>query len=589
MATAEIITDNRGQQRIAVDTLLREKNLIKQVPGSKWDGELRTWTTRLSYAACVQLKAVFGKAITVSDELKAYARRGYDLTMQQRERAAAKDADLEVAYWRAGDMSPLQRVGGDFMWSAEAVLQTDDMGAGKTVQACCAMELTRAFDGPYLDGPGAHPVHEAGTFHALVIAPNSVKRNWSTHVAEWMIDTEAFVLKGSKGAREKIIKAFMEAPNAVLIVNWEQLRLHSRLAPYGGIRLTDADRTTGLLNEIVFDVIVADEAHRAKNPTSKQTRALWALKGRKRWAMTGTPIANHPGDLWSLLHFVDPAEWPSRVQYVDRYCVQAWSPWGGSDIIGINHQHGDEFYHLIDRYTIRRLKSEIMGRDIVKVPETRYVELPPKQRKAYNEFREELLLELESGSISASNPLAATTRLVQLACAPLDYDEDTERYVMIDPSPKVTELIALINDLDGEPLVVFSSSKQLVTLTAKRLEKEGIPYLLVTGDQTEDERADAVERFQSGEGRVFLATTAAASEGITLTRAKVLCFLQRAWSMVENIQAENRIHRWGQEADEVTIVNIIAEDTIDERVFDVFTTKQGRLDEVTRDSLKELM
>lgn len=564
MATAEIITTNAGHTRIGITTLLREKNLIKQIPGTKWDGELRLWTAHLTYTACVQLSAVFGAALEVSPALKTFARERYTDAVRRAEMAKAADAP--------GDdrLSPLQRAGAAFLADGPAIL-ADEMGSGKTVQACMAM---------------FEMCEDGRDFHALVVAPNSTKRGWAHHADEW-IGVEPFIVKGSAKKRAEVISDFWASPRGVLIMNWEQLRYHTRLARYGNIRLTDAERELKELNQIEFDVIVADECHRAKSPQAKQSRALWALRARTKWAMTGTPIANHPGDLWSILHFVDPEEWPSRSQYIDRYCVQQWNVFGGSDITGINYQTRDEFYHLIDRYFMRRLKSEVMQRTIAKVAETRYVELPPKHRRAYNEFRDELLLLLDEGAIAATNQLAATSRLVQLSAALMT--ETDEGFRMIEPSPKVTELMSLIDDLDGEPLVVFSSSKQLAYLAAARCEKDGIPFLIATGDQDEDTRADAVERFQAGEARVFIGTTGAISEGVTLTRAKVLCFLQRDWSMVKNMQAEDRIHRWGQDADEVTIVNIITEDTIDERVWDVYTTKQGRLDEVTRDSLKELL
>lgn len=572
MATADITTDNSGRQRIAVKIALREKGLIKQVPGARYDGELQSWTTRLSYTACAQLSGIFKTALVVSPELQEYAANGFRLSAEAKARGVELDA--VVPHWRQAELSPLQRVGADFLINGSAIL-ADEMGGGKTVQATVALSVLS-------DG--------AERFHGLVVCPNSVKRVWARHVEGWTLDLEVFVLKGSKGQREKILAEYMLCAKAVLVVNWEQLKAHSRLAPYGNIRLSDEDRRLKELNIPTFDVIIADEAHRLKNPSSQQSRACFALRANRRWALTGTPIANHPGDFWSILRFVDPDEWPSRSQYIDRYCVSQWNVFGGSDIIGINHTMRDEFYHLIDRYFIRRLKRDLMGREITKTAEVRYVELPAKHRRMYNEFKAELLLMLDADhAVAATNQLAATSRLVQLSAAPLGISPvDPNQLVMLDPSPKVKELLSLIDDLD-EPLVVFSSSKQLLYLAADALEKDGVPYLLATGDQSEEVRGDAVDRFQAGESRVFLATTGAMSEGVTLTRAKVLCFLHRDWSMVKNSQAEDRIHRWGQEADAVTIIDIITEDTIDERVYDVFVTKKGRLDEVTRDSWKDLI
>ena len=562
MATAEFIQDNRGARWIGVSTLHREQPLIRQVPGSRYDTELDLWKCRPSYTACVQLSAIFGPSLEVSDALREFGRTEFTRATTRKEMATATDAPGDER------LSCLQRVGAQFLVDGPTIL-ADEMGSGKTVQACVALDALAESE-----------------FHALIVAPNSVKRSWAAHIETWT-SLSAFVVAGSAKKRTATIAEFVASPRGVLVMNWEQLALHSRLAAYGNIRLSEKERTLKELNFIDFDVIVADEAHRAKNPQAKQTRALWALNAGLRWALTGTPIANHPGDLWAILRFVDPQEWPSRVEYIDRYCVQQFSPFGGTDIVGVNYQTRGEFYHLIDKYFLRRLKSEVMGRTIEKTQETRYVTLPPKHRAMYNEFRAELLVLLDNGAMAATNQLAATSRLVQLSAAPLDQDGDNFR--MIDPSPKVKELLALLDDLDGDPLVVFSASKQLAYLAAAALEKSDVPFLLATGDQHEEVRAAAVERFQAGEGRVFLGTTGAISEGVTLTRAKVLCFLQRDWSMVKNLQAEDRIHRWGQHANEVTIVNIITEDTIDERVWNVYTTKQGRLDEITRDSWKKLI
>lgn len=566
MAEADIITDNSNRQWIGVKTLFREKNLIKQVPGARYDSEMQLWKVPLSYVGAVQLSNVFGVSLDVSTTLTEWA----GLAFQSRDlaRTAAQQTDASLTHPRAAELSPLQRVGAAFIATTNAIL-ADEMGSGKTVQACVAL-------------------HEMSAYRTLVICPNSVKRSWEKHTAEWTT-AAPYMVYGSAKQRAAVIDAFNDHDGpAVLIMNYEQLRAHSRLAPYGNIALTEKERELKELNHVHFDVIIADEAHRIKNPKSKQTRALWALTADHRIAMTGTPIGNHPGDLWSVLHFVDPVDWPSRTQYIDRYCVVQWNPFGGSDITGVRFDKRDEFYSILDTVMLRRLKSEIMSRTIKKNAIVRYVTLLPKHRKMYNQFRDELIARIEEGLISAVNPLAATTRLVQLSAAMLREAEDGT-IEMIEPSPKIDELMELIEELEGQQVVVYSASKRLLHLAQARLEEAGIPHGVITGDTDSARRGELVELFQAGKFMVMLATTGAAGEGITLTAAKTLVFLQRSWSMLQNAQAEDRIHRWGQEADEVDIVDIISEDTIDERVYDVHYVKRGRLDEVTRDSLKELL
>ena len=150
---------------------MREKGLIKQVPGSRWNSELQLWTVRVSYAACRQLSAIFGKALEVSDELKAFAATGYQATLEMRALGQQQDADIfsVSGYRRAADMSGLQRVGAAFLASTPAAILADEMGSGKTVQAAAAMDMVAV----------GQP-----EFHGLVITPNSVKRGWATHIDE---------------------------------------------------------------------------------------------------------------------------------------------------------------------------------------------------------------------------------------------------------------------------------------------------------------------------------------------------------------------------------------------------------------------
>ena len=573
MAKAEIGYDNSGNHRILVETLYREKDLIKTVPGAKYDAELGRWKFPVSYAVCYQLATAFGNTIQVSDEIKEFVGLEYERAEVLAQIKAGTGSPTET---RGGTLLPLQEVGKQFMLHAGSAILADDMGAGKTVQVCSLMHDT-------LDGKPSV---------SLVVCPKSVKSSWERHFEQWTTITP-FVIQGGAATRRKQLTAayeLAETDPVALIMNWDQLTEHSRVAGYGSIRLSEKDRTPKELNGRTFEYIIADEAHRMKSPKTKWTRALWAIDGVHRIALTGTPIEKNPGDLWSLLHFVNPDEWPSKGAYVPTYCETIYSPFGpGYIIAGVRHDRADEFYHLIDRYFIRRTKEEIMGRRIEVIPEVRRVELPPKHRKMYNDFKEELIARIEEGVVSATNPLTATSRLVQLCSAPLRALPD-DKYVMIDPSPKIAELLDILDDLGDEQVVVLSASKQLLALAENALEKRGdIKFDVINGDVTPSARGSIVDRFQDGHIRVLLATTQTMSEGVTLTSARYMVFLQRAWSMVQNAQAEARINRIGQEATSVTIIDIITDDTIDGNVYDVYGRKLEMLDQITRDSLKELL
>lgn len=542
--------------------------VIKQIPGARYHNKTKQWKFPYSYPVVIQIDSLQDDLTEVifSDSLKSEIKETFDLVSQQYK---FKELDVEynpneVARWN--DLSSLQKRGTNWLAHANGAILGDELGSGKTVMSCVALNIVQPE-------------------HVLIVCPNSVKSVWEKHIYEWT-NLKPVIIQGPRMTRiHQIMNIDSET---AMIMNWEQLRLHSKLAGYGNIRLTDREKELKELNYFNFEVIIADEAHRMKAPKAKQTRALWALKGDQRWALTGTPIANSPADFWSLLHFIEPWGWPSRSKYIDRYCATSYSPFGGYEVIGLQASTRKEFDDLTGYVFMRRQKHEIMGKIIGKSHVEREVELTPKHMEAYKALKEDLIMRLENEVITLPNALAATTRLVQMSAAMIEIDEE-DNVVMKKPSPKVDELMNLLDDLGEEPIVVFSASKQLVYLAIKELKSKGISYVTITGDTPGYEREDAVNKFQSGKARVFIGTTGASGEGITLTRAKYACMLQRPWSMVESLQAEDRIHRWGQEADSVTIIDILTKGTIDSRIRHAFKTKKGRLQDLTKDELIDLL
>jgi SNF2 family DNA or RNA helicase len=131
-----------------------------------------------------------------------------------------------------------------------------------------------------------------------------------------------------------------------------------------------------------------------------------------------------------------------------------------------------------------------------------------------------------------------------------------------EPSSKVDALMQILEDNPDEPVVVFSQFKQLIRITNQRLADKGIPFVTLTGDTSQPDRASAVELFQSGRARVFTGTIAAGGVGITLTSASTVVFLDRSWSPATNQQAEDRLHRIGQK-NAVQVVDVMARNTVD--------------------------
>ena len=142
---------------------------------------------------------------------------------------------------------------------------------------------------------------------------------------------------------------------------------------------------------------------------------------------------------------------------------------------------------------------------------------------------------------------------------------------------------------DDKQLVVFASSRKLIELAASELDRKGIDNVSITGAVDPALRAANVQRFQEGQVRVALVTLGAGSEGINLYAADTAVFLQRSYSYGQSLQAEARIHRIGQQADNVTIIDLVSENTIDEIVLDVLQSKGEMSEQVLRDRAREIL
>jgi SNF2 family DNA or RNA helicase len=393
------------------------------------------------------------------------------------------------------------------------------------------------------------------------------------------------VISGGVVQRRKLFK--QAGNDALVIINIEAVRNHSRLASYGSIHLTDAEKEPKELNEIPFRSVTFDEAHRMKDPKSKQTRAAWAVGHgptvRNRFALTGTPIANDPSDLWSILHFLAPDEFPTRSKFIDRYCLQAWNSYGGLSVIGVQPETRVEFQQVIGPRFRRVTKDEVLKQLPRKQRQLIKVEMSPKQAKAYREMETQLATRVDGGVIVAASNLTAQIRLLQFAGSTCSVDEEG-LVTPIDPSPKVDALLDILDAAKGKPIVVCAVQRKLIELTAKRLDKEKIPYGLITGSVDEWTRKQNLKKFQEGELPVLLFTIQAGGTGLNMTAADTIVFMQRSWSMVDNRQAEDRVHRIGSEVHEsINVIDIVTEGTVEENVLTRYLEKVHRLDQITED------
>jgi SNF2 family DNA or RNA helicase len=493
------------------------------------------------------------------------------------------------------DLFPHQRAGVKFLSTAKRALLADEPGLGKTAQAIRALKK--------IQDDGGEP------FPALVICPNTLKKNWKREFGKWWPGVKVQVITGTATQRRK---QFDEEAD-VYVINWESLRSHSRLAPYGSVALARCISCKGMddrvtenrcevhereLNRIDFKAVIADEIHRSKDPKSKQTRAMWAATGDAdyRFALTGTPIARDVLDMWPILHWLSPEEWPSKTRWIDRMVDTMLNAFGGMMVLGVKPHMEAEFHASINPRMRRMLKARVLPWLPDMVFERRDIEMSTKQAKAYKDMRDNMIAELESGeAVIASSVLTQTTRLTQFASAFAEMvtDEATGeiRPILSEPSCKVDAVMDDIKsgDFGDDSVAVCAVSRQLINLLSASLAKEGIEHGLITGAQSEEERQKAVDDFQSGKIKWILFTAQAGGVGITLTAARRLIMLQRPWSLVDHKQALDRIHRIGSEIhDSVIVMDYVTEGTIEERVIQVLEGKGENFEQIVKDKDKLL-
>lgn len=564
MPVAELV-----EGRIALATEYREKELVKLVPGSKWDTAAQSWWCPLSWASCVQLRGVFGAELQVGQNLAAWVANELETRIRPcLDLRTATDAEDLSSLLTV--LKPFQRAGVKFLATAKRGLIADEMGLGKSAQAIAALEIS----------PDSYP--------ALVVCPNSMKFAWAEEFSKWAPGRRVVVIDGGAVARRKQIALCRDGEADVLVVNWEGLRSHTRLAGYGQLALDDKEKEDKELNEVPFRTCVADEAHKAKDPRSKQTRALWAVSAdcEYRFGLTGTPIANSPEDAWSLMRFLEPAEFPGKTKFIERYGAESWNVFGFMSITGVKPDTAEELFKIIDPRFTRRLKAAVMPELPPKTYATRYVQMGAAQKKAYEQMRKEMLVELDGGILLATNPLMKTTRLVQFASASGKLETSPsgeEKLILTAPSCKVEALEEIAAELGGASAIVFAESRQLIELATARLLKDGYKVCQITGGVPAYERQQNVAAFQAGDTQFIMVTLGAGGEGLTLTAAKTEIFLQRSWSAIKNAQAEDRAYGRISDAHGVNIIDIITQGTIEERVHEVRKEKGDIAEEILRD------
>jgi len=430
----------------------------------------------------------------------------------------------------------------------------DDMGLGKTVQVLAMLEerrVEREAAPPRKNGKTApNPVAPRTS---LAVVPKSLIFNWMQEAARFAPSLRVLDHTGIDRAGTEALAACFAGYDLVLTT-------------YGTLR-NDAAH----IKDIVFDYVILDEAQAVKNAGTHAAKAARLLDARHRLVMTGTPVENHLGDLWSLFEFLNPGMLGSS---------SVFRTMGGGKTAAPESR--ELLAKALRPFILRRKKEQVATDLPAKSEQTIYCEMEPAQQKMYNDlrdhYRQVLLGKIDRDGMNKAKiqVLEALLRLRQAACHPglIDPKKVKHESAKLDAMlPRIQEVIA-----EGHKALVFSQFTSFLSIVRDRLSEAGIAYEYLDG-QTADRQA-CVDRFQKdGNCPVFLISLKAGGVGLNLTAAEYVFLLDPWWNPAVEAQAIDRAHRIGQTRN-VFAYRMITKGTVEEKVLELQNTKRQLADAI---------
>ncbi|MFK8079839.1 MAG: SNF2-related protein [Granulosicoccus sp.] len=414
----------------------------------------------------------------------------------------------------------------------------DDMGLGKTVQTLAhllSLKQKRKLKGP-----------------CLVVAPTSVLYNWSREAQRFAPALKARVWHGA----ERHDTPLADGESMLVITSYAlALRDHALLSGHG------------------FEHLVLDEAQTIKNPSAKVTQALKRMPIEQRICLTGTPLENHLGELWSLFDFLMPGLLGPQKRFSQHFRTPI-------------EKHGDtdrqqRLNTAIAPFLLRRRKHNVAAELPAKTEVIRKIKLDTDQARLYEtirvgmEKRVRALLQEKGVAKSHIQMLDALLKLRQSCCHPELVKLDSARRVK--NSAKTDHVLGMIDELvaEGRKILLFSQFTQMLDILERELVKRDIAYVKLTGRTRK--RQLAIDAFQNGEVPLFLISLKAGGTGLNLTAADTVIHYDPWWNPAVENQATDRAHRIGQDKP-VFVYKLIADNTVEDKIVAMQARKQALAD-----------
>ena len=458
-----------------------------------------------------------------------------------------EDSEFEIPESLDSVLRGYQKVGFRWLKSLDAYgfggILADEMGLGKTLQIIALLLDEKKRGG----GP------------SLIVCPASLVYNWENEIVRFAPLLSVRTAAGPQEERVLLLTQLKEGKFSgvdVVITSYDLLK-----------------RDLAFYSDMEFRFQIIDEAQYIKNASTQAAKAAKSIRARTRFALTGTPIENHLGELWSIFDFL----MPGFLFTAQRFKKQFETP-----IV----RNGDEaaaarLRRMTGPFLMRRLKRDVLKELPGKLETVLYSQMEGEQKRLYAASAQALrekLMEGDEKSLGKERMqiLAELMRLRQICCEPsLCFDKYKGG------SAKLETCMELLENgtRAGHKILLFSQFTSMLELIAKRLSKEKIEFHMLTGATPGRERIQMVSDFQKDNVKVFLISLKAGGTGLNLTAADVVIHYDPWWNVAAQNQATDRAHRIGQE-NQVTVFKLITRHTIEENILKLQERKQNLADTV---------
>ena len=456
----------------------------------------------------------------------------------------------------------------EMSWNKEVFAYFMEMGTGKS--KVLLDNIAMLYDKGKING-------------ALIIAPKGVYKNWHDseipehmvkHIQKKVVLWQALINQKQKDKLDTLFKTGIDLH--ILIMNVEALSTKKGV-----------DFANKFLNSH-NTLIAVDESTTIKNPNAKRTKNILKLAnlGRYRRILTGSPVTKSPLDLYTQCQFLDV--WllghQSYYSFRTRYALMKTANFNGRSVqIVVGYKHLEELADKLKSFSYRVLKDECLD-----LPEKtfmkRIIQLTPDQQKVYQQMKQKALAEMNNKMITTSTALTQLMRMQQITCGYFKADDGTTQEIN---NNRTTELIDVLDEIEGKT-VIWAHWQNDVNQIIKAVVKEYGEGCCVDyyGLTPQNERQDNISKFQNDpKVRFFVGTPATGGYGITLTAASNMIYYSNGYDLEKRQQSEARIDRIGQKKP-MTYIDILAEDTIDEKIVKALRKKINIASEVMGEELK---